>query len=350
MSSQITKYHLLHLGVGQVGGALLKQLSQNRRAIERSYGLQLIYCGLFTAHAGKFRVGGLSEADLTNFPGPGSQANIDRCLKLVPKPFILVDTTASDETINWLKLALKRGGAVVLSNKKPLAGSQKTFNELHKLAEGRLFYETTVGAGLPVIQTLKTLRATGDEITEIQACLSGTLGFIFWQLENGVAFSKAVAQAKELGFTEPDPRDDLSGADVARKVLILSRLLGRQMELSEVRLKKLYPRRLESLPTEKFLKQLSELDDFYAAQAQQARRAGQVLRFMATIKKNSCQVGLQAVNRDSDVGNLQGPDNIIVFTSQRYRPQPLVIKGPGAGIEVTAAGVFGDILRASGRL
>ncbi|MBI2588788.1 homoserine dehydrogenase [Candidatus Saccharibacteria bacterium] len=347
MKTPLKKYYLLHVGVGNVGSAVVRQIRQRRKFIKASYGVDLVYCGLFTAEADIFKAQGLSNSQLDSFPAAEVKADIPRCLKLIPQPFILIDTTASEHMLPLLKQALKRGGSVVLSNKKPISGSQAQFDKLRSLGGQRLFYETTVGAGLPVIQTLKMLLASGDEVIALRGCFSGTLGFIFWQLEDGRPFSGAVLQAKKLGFTEPDPRDDLSGIDVARKVLILARLLGRKLELADVRLQRLYPKSMDKLSSDDFLKQLRQLDTPYQAKMKAAQKSGKVLRFVASIDKGGCRVGLEAVPKISEIGSLQGPDNIIVFKTRRYLKNPLVIKGPGAGVEVTAGGVFSDVLQAT---
>lgn len=331
--------NLLHLGVGNVGGALVAQILAAKT--------DLAYCGLFTVDGGIFEHGGLSPEQIAAFPGSAGAIDVAHCIRDIPAPFVLIDTTATDKTLPLLKQALGRGGAVVMSNKKPLSGAGSDFDELHKLGGDRLWYETTVGAGLPVIHTLKTLLATGDNVTSIQGCFSGTLGFIFSQLATGRTFSQAVQQAKQRGYTEPDPRDDLSGMDVARKALILARMLGHKLEMSDIKVQKLYPEAMQALSVEEFFANVTDLDKDYAAKTRQAQKRGQVLRFVATIQGGTCRVGLEAVPKASDIGCLQGPDNIIVFKTERYAETPLVIKGPGAGLEVTAAGVFGDVLGAA---
>lgn len=354
------KLYILQLGAGNVGGTLIQQIT--------SYaGKELMYCGVFTSKEGVFRKTGLSKKVLSSFLQKQQFKHYDAFINIakvqtasriagmsgmttngalaeMPEPFVLIDTTASHTTLPLMKRALQRGGYVVMSNKKPIAGTQKDFDALHKLGADRLFYETTVGAGLPVISTLRTLLSTGDEVLEIQGCFSGTLGFLFSQVENGASFSDAVLEAKKLGFTEPDPRDDLSGVDVARKALIVARLLGMKLEMSDVKLEGLYPKKMSALSVDEFLAQLTNLDTKYKEKAATAQKQGKVLRFIATVSKDGCNVGLEAVEKTSDIGSLSGPDNLIVFKTKRYYDNPLVIKGPGAGREVTAAGVFGDLL------
>lgn len=339
------KYYLLHIGVGNVGGTLVKQIRTASSQLKRD-GIELVYAGLFTEKAGIFNAEGLTGEEIEAFPN-GTKADTAESIRNVSGPFILVDTTASDKTSGLLKQALSQGGAVAMSNKKPISGSQADFAELQGLGKDRLFYETTVGAGLPLVSTLKTLLAIGDQVLEIQGCFSGTLGFLFSEIEQGKSFSAAVAAAMEHGFTEPDPRDDLSGMDVARKALILSRILGQDVELGDIALEKLYPESMASLSKDEFIGALSQLDDEYARKSADARSAGKVLRYVATVTKDEAKVELEAVDAVSDVGGLQGPDNIMVIKTKLYMDNPLVIKGPGAGPEVTAGGVFGDILAAT---
>ncbi|MBI2592010.1 homoserine dehydrogenase [Candidatus Saccharibacteria bacterium] len=346
MVKEVFKYYLLHMGVGNVGRAVLQQVRDNRQWVQRTYGIDLIYCGLFDSQASVFNAQGLSLAQINAFPSSGIE-DINRSIRLMPKPFALIDTTASEQILPLLAEAAARGGAVILANKNPLAAGQSDFKKLSKLAGRRLFYETTVGAGLPVIQTLKTLIATGDKIIRIEGCFSGTLGFIFSQLQKGDSLSEAVLQAKKLGFTEPDPRDDLSGLDVARKALILARTLGAHMEMTDIKIKKIYPRAMEKLSAGEFLNKLPELDSLFKAKINLARQRAKTLRFVAQVEHGDYRVGLREVDLNSDIGSLNGSDNIIIFKTRRYSKQPLVIKGPGAGVEVTAAGVFDDILQAA---
>lgn len=342
------RLHLLHLGIGNVGAALVMQIQENRNRIKREKGIDLTYCGIFSSKGGIFQKNGLNETELKEkkfLP----QVDVQKVIEKMPLPFVLIDTTASEETIPFIEKVLKQGGFVVLSNKKPLTGYQKQFERLNRYNE-KLFYETTVGAGLPVIQTIKTLQATGDDVIIIQGCFSGTLGFICSAIEDGMDYSQAVAEAKEKGFTEPDPRDDLSGLDVARKALILARLMGQKKKLKDIPVEKLYPENMSSLPVDAFMKRIKTLDIFYREKMKNAKRAGNTVRFVAEINKLKIRVGLTEVPKGSSLGNLKGPDNIISIQTMRYFKNPLIIQGPGAGKEVTAAGVFGDILTIAGVL
>lgn len=318
------KLYVLHLGIGNVGKEVITLVTKQKEIIKKDFDVSLEYAGKFTSK--------------------NSDEEIKKALRSIPLPFVLIDTTASDRTIPHIVAAMKRGGFVILANKKPLAGRQKDFDLLHRLGGQRLFYECVVGAGLPVIKTLKDLIITGDEVLDIQGCFSGTLGFLFSEMDNGKSFSESLNLAKERGFTEPDLREDLSGLDVARKALILARLIGRKIEFEDIKLTSLYPKNMQRLSAENFLKSAYLLDDVYKKKTEQAKLKNKVLRFVARIDQRVCKVGLQEVNITIDIGSLKGPDNLIVFKTKRYSQNPLVIKGPGAGIEVTAAGVFADLL------
>lgn len=339
--------HIIHLGIGRVGRELIAQINGNTKHLAQKLGIEFLYHGLFTSKSGLMSMNGLSSdmvLQMIKSNKTSPSYSIEKLIQKMPMPFVLIDTTASDETISYIIQALKKGGFVVLSNKKPLAGTQKQFDVLRKLGGQRILYETVVGAGLPVIKTINDMVDTGDEIIEIRGCLSGTLGFIFSELDNGRLFSEVVVEAKKKGFTEPDPRDDLSGIDVARKMLILSRLLGRKMELQKINLISLYPIDMKNQSSEEFLKQLHNTNKFYKEKITKAKKENKVLRFLGEINDQGSSVGLQEVDRLSDFGRLKGPENLITIRTKRYFQNPLVIKGPGAGVEVTAAGVFGDLI------
>jgi len=271
---------------------------------------------------------------------------VRRALKHALSHPVLVDVTA-DDTTPVLRAALTSGMDVVLANKKPLAGPASEAEALLALAAQhgrRVRHEATVGAGLPVMDTFAKLQETGDEVVSIEGCVSGTLGFLLWQLEAGRRFSQALTAAIDAGYTEPDPRDDLSGADVARKALILGRLMGFKGEPASVVTESLVPDGARALPLKSFLARLSTWDAEWADRVRAAKAKGQCLRYVATVTPRRLRVGLTAVTATSPFASLQGTDNQIVFTTTRYREHPLVIRGPGAGPLVTAAGVLNDVL------
>jgi aspartokinase/homoserine dehydrogenase 1 len=243
---------------------------------------------------------------------------------------------------------------LVTPNKKAQSGPQEQFDSLKTTARAHgaaFLYETSVGAGLPVIMTLHDLQKSGDRIRKIEAVLSGTLSFIFNSLGQGKPLSAVVGEARERGYTEPDPRQDLDGADVARKILILARECGLKRELQDVAIERPIPAHLfEPSSVEDFLARLSELDDEFEERIARLRKEGKKLCFIATIENERISAGLQEIESSHPFFGLSGSDNIIAFTTDRYFERPLVVKGPGAGAEVTAAGVFADLIRISNPL
>jgi len=266
-------------------------------------------------------------------------------------PVIVMDAAAGDETAPLDARALASGAGVVLSNKAPLALPLQNplAAELWATAgpRGHLRYEATCGAGLPVISTLRSILDSGDEPIEIVGALSGTLGAIFTDLGNRATFSQAVRSAKANGFTEPDPRDDLSGLDVARKALILARTIGRRVNLDEIDVEILVPEALQapSVGVPEFMDRLEELDAEWTQRAEAARASGSTLKYVATIPTaGPIAVGVREVPTSSLLGALQGPENVVVIRTARYDANPLTVVGPGAGAAVTAAGMTSDML------
>ncbi len=256
---------------------------------------------------------------------------------------VLVDLTA-EETADLLTTALGQGFDLVLANKKPLAGNAATYRRLVDAAAAsgrRLRYEATVGAGLPVIDTFRKLVASGDRVLRVEGCVSGTLGFVLSSLDAGRPFSVALREAVVRGYAEPDPRDDLSGADALRKGLILARLLGYAGRAP--RAESLVPKALASLPLARFLERLPDHDDAWRRRVAAEAARGRVLRYVVVATARGVSAGLEAVPSGSALGALQGTRNLLSFTTRRYRAEPLVVAGPGAGPEVTAAGILNDI-------
>ncbi|XP_015698405.1 bifunctional aspartokinase/homoserine dehydrogenase 1 isoform X2 [Oryza brachyantha] len=259
---------------------------------------------------------------------------------------VLVDCSATYDTVGMLKDAVDCGCCVVLANKKPLTC---TYEDFEKLVSNfrRIRFESTVGAGLPVIASVSRILSSGDPISRIVGSLSGTLGYVMSELEDGKRFSEVVKAAKSLGYTEPDPRDDLSGMDVARKALILARLLGQQISMEDINVESLYPRELgpDAMSTKDFLESgLVQLDKSIEERVKAASLKGNVLRYVCKIEGKGCQVGLQELPKNSALGRLRGSDNVVEIYSRCYESAPLVIQGAGAGNDTTAAGVLADIV------
>ena len=253
---------------------------------------------------------------------------------------IIVDTSAARD-LDWSQ-ALQKGCSLVFANKNALSAPWSQAANLFK--QGTIRYESTVGAGLPVIATLRNQIGSGDKIRRIEGVMSGTLGYLCSQLEAGATYSQAVQQAFDAGYTEPDPRDDLSGFDVLRKALILARTAGWPLEQNDLQVEPLFDDRLTGIPVTEFFQRTSLLNDTYAQRNESAAAEGRVLRYLATITPQGGKIGLQAVDSNSALGALQGPGNYFAFYTERYDPIPLVIAGPGAGITVTANGVLNDII------
>lgn len=346
------------LGAGTIGRALLAQVARNPAVGRRIRVAAVIDTSghVFAPHGLEQR--GISAIERHKRAGrpiaslaDGTRGDALTAIEAIAaaglaRP-VLVDATAADTT-HLLERALAHGWDLVLANKLPLSGESPKVDRLHRLAREQgssILHEATVGAGLPVIDTMRKLVESGDRIRCIEGCPSGTLGFLFGELGRGRAFSAALRSAVSAGYTEPDPRADLSGADVARKSLILGRLIGFTGELGDIRVESLVPPSLRDVPREEFLARLEEEDAEWAARVDAARAAGQVLRYRARVTPRRVDVGIVGVVSADPLAALSGTDNQFAFTTTRYRPQPLVITGPGAGPAVTAAGVVNDLLR-----
>jgi homoserine dehydrogenase len=255
---------------------------------------------------------------------------------------ILVDVSATDATVPALEMGLSRGYAAATANKVPLTLGQDVFDRL--TAGGRFRYESTVGSAVPVIGAALGLVAAADRVSSVQGALSGTLGFLCTGLQAGQPCSGLVREAMARGYTEPDPRIDLGGVDVARKALIIARTLGWRMELADIRVESLVPAPLARLGLEEFLARLPELDTEYARQVDVAGTEGKVLRYVAELRDSAASVGMQAVPITTALGRLQGNDNLVAFSTRYYPDTPLVLQGRGAGVEAAAAGVHADIV------
>jgi aspartokinase/homoserine dehydrogenase 1 len=340
-------------GVGTVGSALLRQLAQERDALSaRGYALSVV--GLANSRGFVVAPDGI---DLENWrPALGaSQAGMHprefaAALKALDLPACaFVDCTASDAIVNAYPDFIDADCHIIAANKRPLVLPVREYARLADLftRRGRHFlYEGTVGAGLPIISTIQDLAQTGDSIVRIEGAFSGTLSYLFNRFDGSRPFSALVREAHRHGFTEPDPREDLAAVDVARKLLILAREAGAPMDLEDVSVESLLPSELDGgLFTEEFFSSLAAYDDEMAARVNTARSRGCVLRYVGTVDRNGARAALQEVSLEHPLAGTRGADNMIAFTTARYRESPLVIQGPGAGPDVTAMGLFSDILK-----
>jgi aspartokinase/homoserine dehydrogenase 1 len=349
------------LGFGQIGRTLAAQIGRVRRpalslkvaaVIDRS-GFVFDPQGIGPRRLASLAAGkrkGRRLADMARGKAATAEEAIAHIAGYALTRPVVVDLTA-DDTGAALEAALTHGMDLVLANKRPIAGRRSASETLWQTARARgrrILHEATVGAGLPIIDTFHKLTESGDRVERIEGLLSGTLGYVLTEVGEGAPFSRAVRAAMRLGYTEPDPREDLSGMDVGRKALILARLLGYRKELSRAAVESLVPRWARAIPRPQFLERLPEMDAAWKRRVDAARAQGSVLRYVATVTPGRIAVGLKSVPLSSPLASIKGSDNQLVFTTARYKTNPLVIRGPGAGAEVTAAGVLNDILRLAG--
>jgi aspartokinase/homoserine dehydrogenase 1 len=346
------------IGPGTVGRVLLAQIATQVQRL-RELNLDLRVRGI----AGSKRMLLAESAiDLARWPEllseQGEAVDLEKFAAHCQADYIphtvLIDCTASAEVAGRYRDWLARGIHVVTPNKKANSGALPDYRALKDAARAagtHYLYEATVGAGLPVIQTLRDLRETGDDITRIEGIFSGTLAYLFNVFDGSAPFSSIVHDAKRKGYTEPDPRDDLSGLDVARKLIILGREMGLTLEMSDVEVKGLIPEALVACGVDEFMRRLNEFDAGMAAVLAEARRDGQVLRYVGRIEADGrATVGLTRLDAKHAFANIALTDNVVRFATRRYCDNPLIVQGPGAGPEVTAGGVFSDLLRLSAYL
>jgi aspartokinase/homoserine dehydrogenase 1 len=350
-------------GFGQIGQTLCRQMESQRDYFREKLDITCPIVALADSSGMVVKESGFSPDDmrgsfkvkrsgrkLTSQPRKSiddlSAEMRERLWQLGFERSIFVDVTA-EETAPLIRQALLHDFHVVMANKKPLAVPMAEYDELFQIARQRglfLRYEATVGAGLPVLDTLDKLAGSGDDVREILGCLSGTLGFLMTEVEDGTQFSEAVRKAFNMGYTEPDPRDDLSGMDVARKALILARNLGLRLDMTDIDLEPLFPEHLSDADPDRFISNLGELDREFTDRVRKAAEQGRVLRYVARLNRERVSVGIEEVPLEAPLGRLRGTDNQVTIHSQRYELNPLVVTGPGAGADVTAAGVLNDII------
>ncbi|MBC6612942.1 bifunctional aspartate kinase/homoserine dehydrogenase I [Hymenobacter sp. BT507] len=351
---QTKQVNLFVVGAGNVGGKLLEQLSRQRAYLLRHLRLQVRVVGVANSRRFAFAEQGLELGDWRGTLAQSEEGTLADFLQVIKsknlRNTIFVDVTASGEVARCYPELLSRGAAVVACNK--IAGSAELsyYQQLKRLSRefGAAFlFETNVGAGLPIIGTLNDLTRSGDEVHRIEAVLSGTLNFVFNHYDASVPFAEVVRQAQAEGYTEPDPRLDLSGVDVARKILILAREAGQELEMSDIENEAFLPASCMEGSVEDFYQEMARQESHFQRLYREAADAGKQLRFVARYADAAAAVGLQAVGPDHDFYSLQGKDNAVLFYTARYPEQPLVVKGAGAGADVTASGVFADIMRAT---
>ena len=343
-------------GAGTIGGTMIDQIRDQREKLLKE-NVDIKVLAITTIDGMILKEDGI---DLSNWRDqmkkpdfPFGPQNVDDIIKFVKekKPLnpVFVDCTASYDLPERYLDILNAGMSIATPNKRANSMDINFYHELRRTANKmhrRFLYETNVGAGLPIIDTLQNLYKSGDKLESFNGIMSGSLSYIFGKLDEGLPFSKAVLEAKELRYTEPDPRDDLEGKDVARKALIIARESGYDIELTDIEMVPLFPKSFDpSGSVEEFLKKLPEVDDYFAKKMAELKKQNKVLRMGASIKDGKVSVGVLEVGPEDPLYGVRGGENAFVFYTERYQPIPLTVRGYGAGAGVTAAGVFGDILR-----
>jgi len=352
--SDTKEIHLFMIGVGLIGSTLIKQIKEQAAYLKEKQSIEIKIIGLSNSKKMLFNEEGidldnwkdnlLASEEKTSFAG-----FIKRMKELNLSNTIFIDNTANKEIDKYYEGILDSSISISTPNKIATSSSYAQYQTLKQTAERRgvqFAYETNVGAGLPVISTLNDLINSGDRIIKIEGVLSGSLSFIFNSYKEGTKFSDIVKAAKEKGYTEPDPREDLSGLDVRRKLIILSRETGLAMEPEHVNIQNILPKACNDAATvDQLMLEIEKADDYFEAMRKEAADKGGVLRMIAKLEDGKASISLESVGPEHPFYSLSGSDNMIVFTTERYRERPLVVTGPGAGAEVTAAGVFAEIIK-----
>ncbi|WP_149276350.1 bifunctional aspartate kinase/homoserine dehydrogenase I [Pareuzebyella sediminis] len=349
----VKQLNLFVMGVGNVGSKFLAQLQQQRSFLKENLKLNLRVIGISNSRTMVFDEGGISLKNWEELLSEGQKADKAEFFEIVKRlnyrNSIFVDNTASAEVASTYDRYLGHSISVVTCNKIACSADYDNYRKLKALARefnAPFLFETNVGAGLPIIDTLKHLIASGDKVLKIQAVLSGSLNFVFNNFNDSTTFYEVVRRAQEEGYTEPDPKIDLSGIDVMRKILILARESGNQLEIEDIENQAFLPE--ESLATEtndEFFISLKKYENDFQQVYSEAVEADSKLKYVAQYENGKASVGLQKIPRGHDFYNLEGSDNIVLFYTERYPDQPMIIKGAGAGAEVTASGIFADIIR-----
>ncbi|MDX5338972.1 MAG: bifunctional aspartate kinase/homoserine dehydrogenase I [Cyclobacteriaceae bacterium] len=345
--------HVFLVGTGLIGKALMKMIAHQQHRLLKNNELDVQIHGLANSRYMAFHEDGFDLKHPYELSEKDQPMDLDKFITQMEEMnfsnSVFVDCTANQGVADSYARILEAKVAIVTPNKKANSSSWENYQSLKRIAKRRgvkFLYETNVAAGLPVINTLQDLMLSGDKVIRIEAVLSGSMNFIFSELENGAPFSEVVKVAKEKGYTEPDPRDDLSGMDVARKILILGREAEQELEFEDITIQSMVPADCQHAPTvEEFFEKLKGHDSEFAKLLEEAKAKGEKLRFMATLEDGKAKVGLKSLPNSHPFSSLQGSDNMILLTTDRYHDRPMIIRGPGAGADVTAAGVFADVIR-----
>lgn len=351
--SPVKTFNVMFAGTGNIGKELFRQLEREQKNLEENHQIKINVVGITNSREMKIFNNPESDFDLDKFETNSLKANLEEFIKIVSSKnlpnLVFVDNTSSEDVVAEYPLLFNNNISIVTCNKKGNSSSFEQYSKFKRLAKKNnvsFLYETNVGAGLPIIKTLNDLWISGDEIQKIEAILSGTISYIFNNYVGDKTFAEVVKTAQKLGYTEPDPRDDLNGMDFSRKMLILGREIGLPLEMSDVNIKDFLPEaclKAESIPT--FYEELEKHEPYFSLFKNEAENSGRKLRLIGVLEDGKINIEVQIVDANHPFFGLSGSDNIISFTTSRYRNTPLVVKGPGAGAEVTAAGVFADLVR-----
>ncbi len=346
--------NLFVAGVGNVGSRLLAQLLQQQQYLQKNLLLSIRIVGVANSKKMLFTEKGIDLKKWKELLGSGDVMNLPEFINTIQaknlRNSVFVDVTANETIAKHYAELLRKSISIVACNKIAASSSYQYYEKLKNLARefnAHYLFETNVGAGLPVIGTLSDLLLSGDKINKIEAVLSGTLNFVFNNYNGKQSFAKVVRQAQEEGYTEPDPRLDLSGTDVVRKIMILAREAGQKMEMEDITNNAFMPEDCMKGSVEDFYSSMQQNETHFKNIFEQAVKEGKKLKFVATYENGKAAVGLQQIDSNHDFYHLYGKDNVVLFYTDRYSEQPLVVKGAGAGAEVTASGVFADIIRAA---
>lgn len=349
----IKQLNLFVMGVGNVGSKFLEQIRQQKKYLKDELKLNVRVIGISNSRNMVFNENGIALNDWNTLLSQGEKADkqafFDRVKLLNFRNSVFVDNTANEEVSKSYPDYLRNSISVVTCNKIACSSDYAYYKELKQLAKkynAPFLFETNVGAGLPIIDTLKHLIASGDKVKKIQAVLSGSLNFVFNTFNDAVTFHDVVKEAQEQGYTEPDPTIDLSGIDVMRKILILARESGHELNIEDIENEAFLPKEsLETNSNEAFFESLKKYEADFQKMYKEAAGTNSKLKYVAQFEEGKAKVGLQKIPKGHDFYNLEGSDNIVLFFTERYPNQPLIIKGAGAGADVTASGIFADIIR-----